>query len=66
MQMFFDVNNGRKLKVFQARNDGPVYVITLTSEGEEENSEIIRAGDFVTMLNWYRYQKDAGNTNLSF
>lgn len=64
--MEFVVNNGRTLKVFQARDDGPVYVITKGIHGEEENSEIIRAGDFITMLNWCRYQKENGNINLYF
>jgi hypothetical protein len=67
MKMNFKVNNGRSIEVFQARNDGPVYATTLNSNKEEEgNTEIISAGDFITMLNWYRYQKDIGNTNLSF
>ena len=66
MRMNFEVNNGRAVEVFQARNDGPVYVINLDSKGEEENTEIINPGDFVTMLNWYRYQKETGNKNLTF
>jgi hypothetical protein len=66
MKMNFNVNNGRTIEVFQARNDGPVYATTFNSKGQAEGTEDISAGDFVTMLNWYRYQKDAGNTNLSF
>jgi hypothetical protein len=66
MKMNFNVNNGRVIEVFQARNDGPVYATTFNSKGQAEGTEDISAGDFVTMLNWYRYQKDAGNTNLSF
>lgn len=66
MRMNFEANNGRVIEVFQARNDGPVYATTLDSKGEKESTEIISAGDFITMLNWYRYQKDSGNTNLSF
>lgn len=66
MNMNFEVTNGRSIEVFQVRNDGPVYVSTLDSKGQKESAESISAGDFVTMLNWYRYQKDSGNTNLSF
>lgn len=66
MRMTFEVNNGRKLEVFQARNDGPVYVKTLDDKEQEEYTTIIRPGDFVTMVNWYHHQKNIGNTNLSF
>jgi len=66
MKMNFEVNNGRTIEVFQAREDGPVYAITKDSKGKEESTESISAGDFVTMLNWYRYQKGEGNVNLSF
>ncbi len=66
MRMNFEVNNGQTIEVFQARNDGPVYVTTLDSKGQKEIPYSISAGDFVTMLNWYRYQKDSGNINLSF
>jgi hypothetical protein len=64
--MTFKVNNGRTIEVFQARDDGPVYVTTYDSKGEKESSDIISAGDFVMMLNWYRYQKENGNQNLDF
>jgi hypothetical protein len=66
MKMTFKVNNGRTIEVFQARDDGPVYVTRYDSNGKKESSEIISAGDFVTMLNWYRYQKENGNENLNF
>lgn len=66
MKMKFKVNNGRTIEVFQAREDGPVYVTTYNSKGEKESSEIISSGDFVMMLNWYRYQKENGNENLDF
>ncbi|MDR3560511.1 MAG: hypothetical protein P4N59_03580 [Negativicutes bacterium] len=66
MKMVFEVNNGRKLSVFQARDDGPVYVTTLDSKGNEEMVESINPGDFVTMVNWYRYQKEIGNADLTF
>lgn len=74
MKMTFKVNNGRTIEVFQARDDGPVYVTRYDSnyfekyllKGKKESSDIISAGDFVTMLNWYRYQKENGNENLNF
>lgn len=66
MKMTFEVNNGRKLSVFQARDDGPVYVVTLDGKGNEELVESIKPGDFVTMVNWYRYQKSEGNASLQF
>ena len=66
MKMTFKVNNGRTIEVFQARDDGPVYVMRYDSKGEKESGDIISAGDFVTMLNWYRYQKENGNENLNF
>lgn len=66
MKMTFKVNNGRTIEVFQARDDGPVYVTRYDSNGKKESGDIISAGDFVTMLNWYRYQKENGNENLNF
>ncbi len=66
MKMIFKVNNGRRLEVFQDREDDKVYLITRDSHGEEESHEIIQPGDFVMMLNWYRYQKENGNENLNF
>lgn len=66
MKMIFRVNNGRRLEVFQDRQDDKVYLITRDSHGEEESHEIISPGDFVMMLNWYRYQKENGNANLNF
>lgn len=66
MKMIFKVNNGRRLEVFQDREDDKVYLITRDSHGEEESHEIIQPGDFVMMLNWYRYQKEHGNKNLNF
>ena len=66
MKMKFEVNNGRTIEVFQARDDGPVYVTRFDSIGQKESSDIISAGDFIMMLNWYRYQKEHGNSNLNF
>jgi hypothetical protein len=64
--MIFEVNNGRRIKVFQARDDGPVYLVTYDGSGKRESTDSIKPGDFVTMLNWYRYQKEQGNDGLTF
>lgn len=70
MKMKFDVNNEGTLEVFQARDDGPVYVTVYEPEKngkrEQRSSAIIQPGDFITMLNWYRYQKERGNKNLAY
>lgn len=33
---------------------------------KKEQSIDINPGDFVMMVNWYRYQKENGNENLNF
>lgn len=70
MKMKFNVNNNGTMEVFQARDDGPVYVAVYEPEKdgkrEQRSSTIIQAGDFITMLNWYRYQKEHGNESLNF
>lgn len=70
MKMKFNVNNNGTMEVFQVRDDGPVYVTVYEPEKddrrEERSSTIIRPGDFITMLNWYRYQKEQGNESLNF
>lgn len=70
MKMKFNVNNNGTMEVFQAMDDGPVYVTVYEPEKdgkrEERSSAIIRPCDFITMLNWYRYQKEHGNENLNF
>lgn len=54
----------------QAEHDKAIEVIVWDSEKDGaravRHGEIISAGDMVTLLNWYRYQKDNGNTNLTF
>lgn len=49
----FDVNNGGKLEVCQAKHDGSISVNI--RESEKFN---ISAGDFVMLLNFYKYVKD--------
>lgn len=48
----FDVNNGGKLDVFQKKHDGSINVST-----GENNGYNISAGDFVMLLNFYKYVK---------
>ena len=65
-----DVNNQGTLTMEQAQHDKAIEVIVWDKEKdgmrEVRHGEIISAGDMVTLLNWYRYQKDNGNTNLTF
>lgn len=62
-----NVNNGQVLEVEQPKENGNIYVTKKDSQGrQQENTFSITAGDFVTMLNWYRYQKDIGNASLYF
>lgn len=63
--MLFDINNQQIMNVTQAEPDGPVRV-AVCYEDKIEKEFAVSAGDFVTMLNWYRYQKDHGNENLMF
>lgn len=66
----FKVNNQRKIQLEQAEPDGAVTVTTWSAEQngirEVESEYQISSGDFVMMLNWYRYQKENGNPNLLF
>ena len=65
------VNNNGVIEVEQKEDDGMLEVRMVTKGRYKEpniveNSYNISAGDFVTMLNWFRYQKDNGNINLDF
>ena len=67
--MIFRVNNGRHMQASQTKPDGPVKVETYEPAGDKmkkEQSIDINPGDFVMMVNWYRYQKENGNENLNF
>lgn len=57
----FNVNNGGTLTVHQDKHDEQLEVMS-------SNTGIfnISAGDFITMINWYRYQKENGNERLDF
>lgn len=49
----FNVNNGGRLEACQAKHDGNISV----NIGESEKYNI-SAGDFVMLLNFYKYVKD--------
>ena len=69
----FEVNNDRRIRVSQREIDGPVAVRILSAPDDVyrcrrhiESEYEITPGDFVMMLNWYRYQKAQGNNALMF
>ena len=66
MSIKLKVNNQQVLHLTQMTADGPTYLTTIVGDGDVGDTEAISPGDFVTMLNWYRYQKRNGNTNLLF
>jgi len=66
MNIALNVNNGDKLEMMQAREDGPIYVKRVNNKNESELIHRISSGDMVTLLNWYQYQKSIGNSNLIF
>ena len=55
--MIFEVNNNRKIIIEQIQ-DETVILETVNSSGEIERKEAINAGDFIMLLNMYRYIKD--------
>lgn len=55
--MIFNVNNNGILKVEQTTPDSGI-LITREGNGVAERVEEISAGDFVMLLNMYRYIKD--------
>ena len=57
----FNINNGGTISIHQEKHDKPVKVNSSNS-----GTTYISAADFVSMLNWYRYQKDNGNERLEF
>ena len=64
--MEFEINNQQILVVKQYGQDKPVKVEILNSMDEVDKEYTITPEDFVTMLNWYQYQKSSGNDNLNF
>ena len=65
MKISFDVNNKGILTLEQQEHDGEVLLCRIDNN-HITSHETINAGDFVTILNWYRYQKDIGNDRLEF
>lgn len=62
-----NINNGQVLEIEQLKENNNIYVTKKDLQGkQQENTFSISAGDFVTMFNWYRYQKEKGNTTLDF
>lgn len=67
-----EVNNDRRIRLKQSEIDGPIIVRTLSAPTDVfghrdlESEYEISSGDFVMMLNWYRYQKAQGNDALIF
>ena len=55
--MIFNVNNNGILRAEQTTPDGSIY-ITREENGTAKRIEEITAGDFVMLLNMYRYIKD--------
>jgi len=61
------VNNNRTMQLSQQKYDGEITLTTYVNDsGEVDREEIISPGDMVTLMNWYRYQKDNGNSKLEF
>jgi hypothetical protein len=66
MGIVLKVNNQRELHLTQTVADGPTYLTAIGGDESTEYIMAISAGDFVTMLNWYRHQKNTGNASLHF
>lgn len=59
------VNNGSFIRVVPGADC--VHIIRENAAGIQcEEPQTISGGDFVTLLNWYSYQKSNGNVNLIF
>lgn len=67
-----EANNERVIRIRQSLIDGPITVRVLCAPRDVfgsrplETMYEISPDDMVTMLNWYRYQKENGNEDLSF
>lgn len=56
--MTFDINNNGILRVQQDHYAGGNVRVATERNGERISAEYITAGDFVMLLNMYRYIKD--------
>lgn len=63
--IWLNVNNGLHLELEQNSDDGMIEVRCMDGD-TTENTFTISPGDMVTLLNWFRFQKDNGNVNLDF
>lgn len=61
-----EVNNGGRLEVKYDEQRGWTVVEKYDGTGKLEERYGIEDHDFVSMLNWYRYQKENGNEALLF
>ena len=61
-----DVNNGCRLEVAYDHEKGCTVVTQYDHNNNVESRYVIEDCDFVTMLNWFRYQKENGNERLLF
>lgn len=53
-KLVFEVNNGRKLELVQREDNGTTLICSLDAP---DNEAYINAGDFVQLINLYRYYK---------
>lgn len=53
-KLVFEVNNGRKLELVQREDNGTALICSLDAP---DNEAYISAGDFVQLVNLYRYYK---------
>ena len=51
-KLVFEVNNGRKLELVQREDNGTTLICSLDAP---DNEAYISAGDFVQLINLYRY-----------
>lgn len=59
------INNGSYIRIEPGADC--VHVFREDKNGKQlEEKQTISGGDFVTLLNWYGYQKCNGNDNLIF
>lgn len=63
--IWLEINNGQHLEVEQMEDNGMIEVRRIDGD-TVDNTFTISAGDMLTMLNWFRYQKDNGNISLEF
>lgn len=59
----FEVNNGGTLALKQEKHDGAVNANVLFPDGDFREFAI-SPGDFVMLMNYYRYQKERGEPIL--